>query len=77
MKNKNVYEMYAIQGWPCHFFTMSAVNKYNAKIEKYCHTLPEGAKDLSRVQKWKLKRYVLYLDLYDSVQASKERNEND
>jgi hypothetical protein len=77
MKNQHVYEMYSIEGWPCHFYTMAAVDKYNARIEKYCNKLPDGAQDLSRVQRLKLKVYILYLSLYDSIQASKERNKQD
>ena len=69
MKNAELYQKYAILGWPCHFFTGSAMTKYNAFIEKCCSKLPEGAVDLSRSQQIRRCVYIRYLNVYDVVTA--------
>jgi hypothetical protein len=69
MKNQALYQQYAILGWPCHFFTGGAADKYNAFIEKCCKRLPEGATDLSRSQQICRCVYIRYLNVYDIVTA--------
>ena len=69
MKNQALYQRYAIIGWPCHFFTGSALGKYNAFIEKCCKRLPEGATDLSRSQHIRRYVYIRWLNVYDFVLA--------
>lgn len=65
MKNQNIYDEYAINGFPCYFFTIEVTEKYNTKIEKYCENLKEGSVDLSLFQKIKRFLYIYYLDVYD------------
>lgn len=67
MKNKKIYDKYAINGWPCHFYTIEATDKYNERIEKYCNKLPEGSSDLSILQKIKRYLYIVCLDVYDVI----------
>lgn len=69
MKNQALYQQYAILGWPCHFFTGSALDKYNAFIVKCCNALPEGATDLSRSQHIRRYVYIRWLNVYDFVLA--------
>lgn len=66
MKNEHLYEQYAITGWPCHFYTMKAHDKYNQLIEDMCKSAPEGARDLSLVQKIRRRCVILYLDVMDT-----------
>ena len=72
MKNKSLYDRYAIQGWPSQFYTISAQDKYNAKIEKFCQSLPEGAKNLSECQRFILAWYRKYIFLYDVVELKRQ-----
>lgn len=73
MKNEKIYNKYAIVGFPCHFYTLDACNKYNDKIEKYCNRLPEGADDLTPIQIRFMRIYCVYLDMYDGILSIKER----
>jgi hypothetical protein len=73
MKNEKLYDQYAIDGWPCHFFSMAAVDKYNKKIEKFCNELPEGATELTESQETRRMGYVILLSgFYDIVMAKVE-----
>lgn len=69
MRNVPLYQRYAILGWPCHFFTGSAMDKYNAFIVKCCNALPEGAQDLTRSQQFRRYVYIRWLNVYDFVLA--------
>lgn len=73
MKNKKVYERYAMEGWPCTFLSITACDKYNDTIEKYCNQLPEGAEDLSSWQSIKRSLSLLWLLPYDFAMFKKEQ----
>lgn len=66
MKNKALYDEYAITYWPCHFFTMKARDKYNQMISAICERAPEGVKDISlcqKIRRWFCIRYLNCMDL--------------
>lgn len=67
IENQRVYEEYAIEGWPCHFFRVESADKYNEKLKKYCKQLKKDAKDLTSFQKLKLVLYSSYLDVQEVV----------
>lgn len=65
--NKYVYEKYAIEGFPNHFFTFKATEKYNEKIKKWCNQLNNAALDLTKIQNLKRFLYVRFLDVLDVI----------
>ena len=65
-KNRSLYEQYAITGWPCHFYTMKACDKYNRLIEDVCQKTPEGARDFSVIRKIQIWFFVFFLDTMDT-----------
>ena len=75
MKNEKLYEQYAIEGWPCPFLSMTACDKYNDTIEKYCNQLPEGAEELSAWQGLKRSFILLWILPYDIIMFKKEKRE--
>jgi hypothetical protein len=68
-----ILDDYSLVGWPNHFFTLKANNKYNEKIEKYARKCTQD--DLSIFQKIKLFFYVRYLDCYDLIIFSSEKRQ--
>lgn len=74
MRNKKIYDKYAITGFPCHFYTMEACDKFNNKIAKYCNRLPEGAADLTPFQLRLMRLYIIYLNVYDAVLSVRQNN---
>lgn len=73
MKNTNLYEKRAIEGWPCFYFTVEAVDKHNSHLKKLCNELPEGVNDFSFCQKIRRFFYICFFLLcYDSVIALKD-----
>lgn len=64
---QNVYEQYAINDFPCHFYCLEAVDKYNRKIENFCASLSPCANDLTFFQKILRKIYIWYLDIQDAM----------
>lgn len=67
--NMFVYNNYKINGFPNHFYTEKATNKYNNKLLYWCSHLTQNAKDLTYFQRLKRKIYIMYLDIYDAAIA--------
>lgn len=74
MKNQIIYNKYSIDGFPCRFFSVTCMCKYNAKIEKYCEKLNENSLDLSRGQKMRLFIYYIYLLNVDYIFCAIEKS---
>jgi hypothetical protein len=72
MKNETLFMQYGIHGWPSPFYTISAQEKYNAKVEKFCNKLPDGAKDFTKCQQFRLNIYKKKLFLGDVIRIGKE-----
>lgn len=74
MKNKKLYDAYAIQGYPCHFMSDAAYDKYHNWLRRLCNRLPEGTEELTEKQKNMRYAYVaLVLDPYDIIMFQIER----
>ena len=66
-RNFDLYDKYAINGWPCHFLTAKAMDKYNSKIAKWCNKLPEGTMEFNEHYKSKRTLYIVVLNIYDVI----------
>ena len=66
-RNKAVYDLYAIEGYPNTFLSFRASDKFNGMVAKLCNSLPEGSSDLSKVQFYRLKAYYYTLRLRDGM----------
>lgn len=72
-RNKAVYDLYSIEGYPNTFASIKASDKFNGMVAKLCNSLPKGSSDLSKVQFCKLKAYYFSLRLRDGIWWSKEK----
>lgn len=72
-RNKAVYDLYSIEGYPNTFVSIKASDKFNGMVAKLCNALPEGSSDLSKVQFYKLKAYYFSLRLRDGIWWSGEK----
>lgn len=69
--NETIYNYYSIESFPCHFFSLKAVDKYNGLIEKFCKKLPQKATDLRIYQKIIRRLYIILLDVLDAIWGAK------
>ena len=71
MKNEELFMQYGIHGWPSPFYTITAQDKYNDKVEKFCNKLPNGAKDFTKCQQFRLSIYAKKLFICDAIRMRK------
>ncbi len=62
--NQKSYNEYAITGFPCHFFTIEAADKYNSLIRAFA-SAKSNKDDLGVLQKIIRRIYIVYLNIYD------------
>ncbi len=67
MKNEKLYKDNIIEGWPCHFFTMKAVDYYNAFIYKECQKVPENSNTFSRLYEIRRRICINVLNVLDII----------
>lgn len=74
MRNQKLYKEYEINGWPCHFLSLSACNKYNKLLATHCNRLPDGATEFTSWQTIRRYLYLLFfLGAYDRIMFQIER----
>ena len=66
-RNKAVYDLYAIEGYPNTFVSITASDKFNGMVARLCNSLPEGSSDFTMFQAVKLRIYYFSLRLRDGI----------
>lgn len=73
MHNRAIYDLYAIEGYPNTFVSLTASDRFNGMVAKLCNSLPEGSSDLTPFQVLKLRLYYITLRLRDGIWWTLER----
>ena len=71
-QNLPLYWKYASGGYPCYWFSVKALDKWNAYLCRQCNQLPDGTPDFKGINRMKLSMRFYSLLLMDFIWAKRE-----
>lgn len=71
-QNLPLYWKYASGGYPCYWYSVKAMDKWNAYLRRQCNQLPDETLDFKGINRMKLSVRFYSLLLMDFIWAKRE-----